>query len=230
MNVEPKRFSKLLVVPLKPEWTHLKQKYQFARVPDFNNLFVIENILGAALLQVGCGMEQAACVMADFFKRYAADSVLHFGSCGALITNLKTGTVVVANSQDELIHFLEKSKTSFEVGKIFTSPSVLKNSTEKTNCAKEHNAIAVDMESSAIIAACEKNQARCLVVRGVFDELEDNLEDLGEPYDVHGELKPGKMALSLIKSPKLILQIPALQKKASLVNRNLARVVEWFLG
>ena len=83
--------------------------------------------------------------------------------------------------------------------------------------------------SRAVLKACAKRNVACLVVRGVFDELSDDLENLGVPFDQQGNLVPGKVVVNLLKSPKLILQLPHLQKKAMLVNRQLAKVVEWFV-
>jgi len=241
------KIKKLLVVALKAEWSHLKNSYKIEQQgSDHKYLFHIADFPGTFLLQVGFGPKNAGENFKKLLDSYACEGVLHFGSCGALDPGLQVGDLfvgqsLVCNLKDNPIHidspylysltkFLDQFRLSYQAGKLLSSDHVLKNRQEKESAANGYQASAVDMESYAIAKICQDNGIDYLAVRGVFDQVDDNLEALGEPYDEQGNLKPARLAVNLIKNPKLILQVPALKKRSDLVNRNLARVVDWYLS
>jgi len=239
------KLNKLLVVALKPEWSHLKQLFRFQKDHEQKNLYFIEDVPGTALLQVGFGLENAKNKFAEFLKNHSCESVLHFGSCGALDAGLKVGDLVVSRGEvisttgeslelasphlDPLVQFLDQSELSYKTGRLLTSDKVLEDRKEKKDAEKHYLAMAVDMESYAIAKICQEKKIDYLSVRGVFDAVEDDVADLGEPFNNKGNLKPAKLAVNLMKSPKLILKVPDLQKRLALVNQRLGKVVRWFV-
>lgn len=232
-----KKIKKLFVVALKPEWSHLKQVYSFQRDDKVGSLYFIEDHPGVALLQVGNGVKNAGENFSEFLKHYSCEAILHFGSCGALDSELKVGDLFVWESSElsskylpSLLQFCDESQLPHRAGKLLTLDRVLKNRSEKESAAHKYSAQAVDMESSLIADICSKNGIDYLSVRGVFDTLDDDISSLGEPYTDRGDLLASKLAVNLVKSPRLILQVPGLQKRMGLVNRRLGEVVDWFIN
>lgn len=244
-----KKIKKLLVVALKPEWSHLKQSFRFQRDDMIKTLYHIEGQAGSALLQVGNGVENAGRHFSGFLKGFSCESVLQFGSCGSLDVDLKAGNLFVSRGTvfasdanqlattieikswhlPTLLRFLQQSHLPFGTGLLMTSSAVLKNRDEKQSAANKYQARAVDMESYAIARICLENAIDYLSVRGVFDTLDDDISALGEPYTAHGDLRAGKMVVNLVRSPKLILQVPGLQRRMGVVNRRLGEVIDWYL-
>jgi len=239
-----KRIKKLLVVALKPEWTHLRSGLDFHKEQTGIQLYSMPNHDGCALLQTGNGMKNAGKSLSKFFQNYTCESVLHFGSSGSLLTGREVGDVCIAlhitggketisirsKYLGSLQSYIRKLDQPFFEGTLLTSDHVLKNRQEKDEAANSFGAVAVDMESFAIAKMCEQQNVDYLSVRGIFDRLEDNIEALGEPYDDQGNLKAGALAANLVKSPKLILSVPELKKRSDLVNRNLGKIVMWYLA
>lgn len=238
------QIKKLLVVALKAEWSHLKQGLHFKRDDAVTGLYHIQDKNDAALLQVGSGLNNSQTHFEEFLNNYTIESVFHFGTCGALDQHLQVGDLFVSQSclatkqvhvdvasqyMTPLLQYLDNVKLIFSTGRLLTSNQVLKNKDAKTSLAQQFDAQAVDMESFGIAHACEQKGIDYLSVRGVFDTLAEDIESLGEPYDDRGNLKPMRLTANLIKSPKLILTLPHLQKRFQLINKRLSQVIGWYL-
>lgn len=236
-------FEKLLVVALKPEWSFLKKSYGFRQHSHFKNLYISEQ-KKLGLLQLGCGPERARTIFETFLSQFSCQFVLHFGSCGGLHGELQVGDLFLAKeivsgphriSQnhtliDDLVSELKNQDQVFHVGTLFTSPQVLKNKDEKQAAVIKHQAQAVDMESFPVADLCGVHKIPYLSLRGVFDQLDDDLQNIGEPYDKEGNLKGSALAGNILKSPQLILKLPDLKKRADTINKALSKSIQWFVN
>lgn len=228
MNAIKIHFEKLLVVALKPEWSFLKAKYTFELCGPGMALYRVKEFPSVGLAQIGFGPESARRGFSRVLEACEVSSVLHFGSCGALRADMKIGDLFlpekIVSAEGEIVLKQEKQN-----GILYTSPSVLKNRDDKENARKTYNADSVDMESYPVAALCLERKISYRCARAVFDTLTDNLEAIDEPYDADGNIVLGKMAVNLIKNPKLILELPNLKRRADLVSQSLSPVVEDFL-
>lgn len=233
-------FEKLLVVALKPEWSFLKQNFRFQKINSQLNLYKIsskntkEQIPPCALLQIGVGLEMTKKSVSQFLESYETKSVLHFGTAGALTSDLKVGDLFLANQIMNTLSLAIHCKTDLKnpeikPGTLLTVNSPLKNQKEKISAYEKYQAQAVDMESFSAVNLFNQKHIPYYSVRGIFDELTDNLEDIGEPYHKTGELSALKLSKNLIRSPKQILTLPKLQKKMSLIQKNLLPVILKYL-
>lgn len=240
-------FQKLLVVALKPEWGFLKQHLSFKKINCSVPLYQISDYPHTALLQTGVGLARSHETFCQFLQHFSCSSVLHFGCAGGLDSQLKTGDVFIAKeikSDGESLKInsvlssdfenfslsLQNSQHRISYGSLLSSRVVLKNQKEKTQASRSFSAQVVDMESFSIAKACQNSQIDYCSVRGIFDEVTEDLTDLGEPYSDAGDLSGKRLAQNLIKSPKLILQLPRLQKKSQRVNQALWPFIFWYLN
>jgi adenosylhomocysteine nucleosidase len=238
------QINKLLVVALKPEWIHLKQNYSFTRMDDSLILYAIDNNPERALLQIGFGSEQTIRHFNEFLKKYKVHSVLHFGTSGGLSNDLNIGDIFLAHNitdgssrietlseaTNSLTDNLQSKSIPTHAGDLFTSGQVLKNKNEKQKASADFSAMAVDMESFHIAKKCKEAGCDYISARGIFDTVNDNLEDIGEPYDKQGNLKASTLAVNILKNPKLIFSLPGLKKRMDLINKNMRPVIEWYLS
>jgi hypothetical protein len=109
-------------------------------------------------------------------------------------------------------------------GRLFTACAAVAQLEEKQAIAQKTGTIVVDMESYFVARLCRDKGIRYCSVRGIFDRMCDDIDDLNVVVDAEGSAQ-----VNLFKYPKLILKIPMLKKKMGLVNRAMGEVVESFL-
>jgi nucleoside phosphorylase len=229
INMKDKiHFDKLLVVALQPEWSFLKAKHSFELCSPGIALYRLRDKSDVGLAQIGFGPESARRNFSHVLTACDVTQVLHFGSCGALHPEMKISDLFAPEKIVSAEGAVSLSQAG-QNGVLFTSSSVLKNRDEKDSARKTHNADCVDMESYPVAKQCLERGIFYHCVRAVFDTLTDNLEAMGEPYDADGNIQPSKMAVNLIKNPKLILELPDLKRRSDLVSQSLAPVVAAFL-
>ena len=180
-------------------------------LPDKANAFV-----------AGIGAERA-----EFAAQKACDEganlLISFGSAGGLAPNLASGDLVVstnsipaptkalgstANSaaKEEPDH-LESVIAALSVlspnsGSIYSSNSILNELQQKQAAYLSTNALAVDMESSAIHQVCVKNNCQFLAVRVVLDDAYSVMpQALVSACDDYGHVEIWKMAQTILCKP-----------------------------
>lgn len=222
--------DKLLLVALKPEWSFLKQNYSFKLDAQLKNLHHIEGT-DVALLQLGVGPDQALKSWMQFLEIHSVGQVLHFGLSGALNKNLKVGDLLspsqVVNEENFVVEI--PSLKGVSSGRLVTVKAPLKNQNEKQDFATRFKADLVDMETFSLINLAQERRIIYQSLRGIFDELSDDIADLGEPYSPEGDVQASKIALNLIKNPSLIFKLPPLQKRVSLIQKKMKPVIEAFI-
>jgi nucleoside phosphorylase len=239
----PDHFKKLLAVALKPEWSFLKQELKIKIHSPKHQLYTLLGSENLGLIQTGLGSENTQARLENFFHSFTCDSILNFGSCGALNPQFKTGDLflahnilnekkslnIVSSLTDSLETHFQKSKIEYFKGNLFSSHNIIENQNEKISISHNFNCRAVDMEAFEVAELCREHQTEFLCVKAIFDEFQDDLTNLGNVNRPRGELNGAQLAANLIKSPKLMLKLPELKAKMQRVNQNLAKVVRWYL-
>lgn len=220
----------LLLVALKPEWDFLRRRIKCQRLPGKIHLYQLDSDPHAALLQTGPGPDACTNNLVDFFLEHKVRSILHFGCCGALASELKNGDVFRAReitdghaviTCDAAANALSKLAET----RLYTSSVVLKNVSAKMAAAKTTGARIVDMESYPAAFLCRERGIQYDAVRGVFDSLEDDLTDMGNPCNDAGDISATRLATNILRQPRLILELPHLKKMADRVSQILEPIV-----
>lgn len=212
-------FKTLLVVALKPEWAFLRAQAKWQRVHD--HLLLYQNLAHSelALLQTGMGCIRSAKSVTDFLGEHNCSEMIHFGTCGALIHELKTGDVICADHITDGVEILDVKNcknpalNNFSSGTLYTSPTILKNQQDKISAVQKTAASIVDMESFPVAKICLEKNIGYSSLRAVFDLLDDNLEAMDNPCTEAGDLSVLKLAGNIVKNPRLIRQLPKLKEK-----------------
>ena len=154
-------------------------------------------------MTTGVGPRRSYQVTADAIDRFKPDYVISAGTCGALVQGLNVSDWVVTGNvrsleqikgelttretlQNEdgmsiscLRRALGKTPQSYEGRLVSVSDEPVIDRNDKEAIAKNHEAIAVDMESSGIARAAMERNIPWLVARVVVDTLNQPLPELG---------------------------------------------------
>lgn len=236
------RFSTLIVVALKAEWSFLNRENPFKQISRSPLLYVSTKNPGLALLQTGLGSEHAAMAFEDFLSQHHAEQVLHIGTCGALNPELKYGDVFLSRSlintdgnqmecplAEKILSSFKNPVQPLKSGATLCSEKILKNGDEKKSARQKFLADTVDMESFAVAQICQRRDFGYLNLRGLFDEAQDDLANMSRSHNKSGNLSPTGLAADLMANPKLILKLPEMQRRLGLVQKNLMVVLRELL-
>jgi nucleoside phosphorylase len=156
-----------------------------------------------------------------------ANALLSFGVAGGLAPGLRSGTLVCPSCVlDERSHdyqpdpgwrmaLMERlTRANLRVagaGSLLSLPKPLLGSTDKGAMRERHQSLAVDMESAAVAAVATEHGLPFLVLRAIVDEREDNVPfELQAGVDDWGRPQMGRMIVTLLRRPRLLVQLPGL--------------------
>jgi len=139
-----------------------------------------------AIVEGGVGQKAIARATTEAIKFYQPKWVISAGFAGGLNEQLRRGQIVMA---DEVINLagetipvdlrldresLAASK-GLHVGRLLTVDSILREPSERRDLAAKHSAIACDMETFAVAAACRQHGIPFLAIRIISDAVDDEL-------------------------------------------------------
>lgn len=111
-------------------------------------------------------------------------------------------------------------------GGLVTVDRVISTPHEKAFIGTEHDALALDMESSAFMERCIASKKPCLVVRAILDPLDVILPDMGDVMQADGTMSMAKVAGHLAHHPKDTLSLHKIEYCAIKARESIAEFVE----
>jgi len=153
-----------------------------------------------AIVEGGVGQKSAARATVEAIKFYQPKWVVSAGFAGGLDEKLRRGHIVMAddviNAAGETIATdlrLDRESLAatkgLHVGRLLTVDSILREPPERRHLAEKHAAIACDMETFAIAAACRQQRVPFLAIRIISDAVDDVL-----PPEIEHLLKQKSLA------------------------------------
>ncbi len=132
------------------------------------------------IMESGVGRRAAALATEAAIDGHQPQWVISAGFAGALQGDLNRHDLVVANAikgpdGKELIIDVKADLPGVRVGRLLTVDDIVHSAEEKAALGKQHDALAVDMESYAVAEVCQRRQVRCLAIRVISDAVEDEL-------------------------------------------------------
>ena len=196
-----------------------------------------------ALLALGVGKECARIAAEMTIKCYRPDLIISAGFGGALQDHIQTGDMVVGSEVLELTGDDGKdvrwraipsagqppavagNLDGFRLhsGKILTADDLIVKARRKARIGQATGALTVDMESSAVAAVAAAHGTRFLAVRCVTDDSRSNLPGEFNDFFVLGQLQPSRIITSIVRRPKLALDLARMGYAARRAGRTLAR-------
>jgi len=193
----------------------------------------------AHLIRGGAGWSSATRAARDIATRQPAPQwICSTGFSGGLADGLNVGDIVLATelwgdqeaaitcltpSRIELLsHALTAAKIRFHAGATVTVTGAVTRTEDKRALGIKRNAIAVDMESYALISTYQKMAAapaRAFVMRVISDSVDDALPpEIAEFLDEKGNVRMGKVARFMLGGPrhvKTLMELKARSDKAA---------------
>ena len=195
-----------------------------------------------ALLALGVGKECARIAAEMTVKCYRPDLIVSAGFGGGLQNVLNDGDIVIGTdvldlcaddgmnvrwrSTQTLSQHAELSPApaDFKIhhGKILTADEMVLKAATKTRLGKATDALAIDMETSAVAAVAAAHHIDFLAVRCITDNAHENLPEEFNDFFVVGQLQPSRIIAACARRPKLVVDLARLGHRASCAGRNLA--------
>jgi adenosylhomocysteine nucleosidase len=193
---------------------------------------------GVAVVRSGAGRDRAARATEALLAGHRPKWVISAGFTGGLDRRLARGDILLANEVvDEsgrrmpIDHGVDVASLPdpgrVHVGRLLTLDRVIRLPRDKEELGRKHQALAVDMESLAVVEVCAARNVPVLVVRVVSDAVDDTL-----PADVERLVTQktpaarwGAALGAVINRPGSLKDMLALQESALKATDRLARTL-----
>lgn len=138
------------------------------------------------IVNTGVGREAAALATRDALRLHRPAWVISAGFAGGLVEEVRRGHIFMAkevidpegNPVEIPLAIDQQSLAAndrLHAGTLLTVDQILATPEEKRAAAQAHQAIACDMETSAVAQVCAEEKARLLSIRIVSDAVDDQL-------------------------------------------------------
>jgi nucleoside phosphorylase len=116
-------------------------------------------------------------------------------------------------------------KCDFEVGRLISVTEALTEPDQKRKAGKNFLAIAVDMESASLAAACQEKGLPWAIVRVILDPLSVKVPDPSEFLDRDKRISKRRVVSYVAKNPQAIWELPRLASHAKRARQRIAEVM-----
>ncbi len=191
-----------LVIPTRWETAEIFRRFAFKRLgPSLFESTIHDHRVLLCVSGVGNALAVRA---AGLLVRSGAKTLVSAGFCGALVPNLKVGDLVT----HRMISVDKPALTS----------------DDRRQLTERANAVAVDMETQAVIEEGTRRGVPIYVLRVVSDAFADDLTPL---FGKSGTFSPWKMALRLL-NPTVWPLAMKLKKQSAIASVKLAEALDEF--
>ena len=201
------------------------------------------------LVRTGMGKNCALSALKEVLSITVPALVLSIGYAGGLDLRLKVGDLVVADKvleidpaatfsksylvnpqQTDLFERLTSQKKIMTYrGTLLTVNQVISDSSAKKELGSSHKALAVDMETSSLIAHCIEKKIPFVSVRAISDTMEQSLINTNSFVDSEGKISKVKAGWYAATHPNVIKNLISLRSQSQKATANLTESLGVFL-
>ncbi|MFH1874585.1 MAG: hypothetical protein ABH859_05295 [Pseudomonadota bacterium] len=198
------------------------------------------------LVRTGVGKKAMHQAVKYCLENYNPTHCLNIGYAGGTTPKMIVGDLLLADpvvdaaskayyiADHSLLKKIEalcvKNKLRYYRGGLVTVEEVIETPHEKAFIGTEHEALALDMESSAFMQECKKHKKPAVVVRSIFDALDVKLPYMKKAIDESGEVNLAGVAGHVISHPKDILALPKMEYYASKAREALTDFIQAWIS
>jgi adenosylhomocysteine nucleosidase len=188
-----------------------------------------------AVFHTGVGEKSCRAHIENFLCQQPLKYLISTGFAGAVDPELEIGNLLLSEnfSSPGLLNspHLNFSEDGLFVGKLATVPGVVDSKSERERLAVESGAVAVDMETEFIAAACAAHGVPMLSLRVISDTP---LQPFPAPPEVLFDLEKQKTKFSrlgfyLVKHPGALLRLSAFRKRIVVARQSLTAALDKLL-
>lgn len=190
------------------------------------------------LVRSGMGGQRAQRALTEVGERFSLERVFSIGYAGALDPSLQVGDVVVA---DQVVYCEtmqsyaldgELSGTMPEArrGALLTVDRVAATPREKKALREKFKAVAVDMETFALVEAAQSRNLPLISVRAITDTADQELIDCAHLVAEDGQVSKLKAGWHVLTHPGDLKGMIELEQHARIATANLTAFLRKYLG
>jgi nucleoside phosphorylase len=188
-----------------------------------------------AVFHTGVGEKSCRAHIENFLRQQQLKYLISAGFAGALDRELQIGNLLLSEnfSSPKLLGspHLDFADAGLFLGKLATVPGIIDSKSERDRWAAETGAVAVDMETEFIAAACATHQIPMLSLRAMSDTPS---EPFPAPPNVLFDLEKQKtnfsrLALYLVTHPGALIRLNAFRQRVALARRSLTSALDKLL-
>ena len=188
-----------------------------------------------ALVEAGMGFVRARRATQALIDGHSPDWILSCGFSGALLPEMKVGSIVMATAildqhgQRFAIDLSAESnpEQNLFVGSLLTVDAMVKTVEEKRRLARDFGAMAVDMESLAVAQIARENHRKFMAIRVISDDLSADLPpEIMSIVGPTGAVRAGAAIGALINRPGSFKELWHLRGQASAAATSLATFLD----
>lgn len=188
-----------------------------------------------AILHTGVGEKSCRRRIEDFLRQQQFKYLISAGFAGALDRELQVGNLLLSEnfSSPELLGstHLDFGNRGVFVGKLATVPGIVDSRSERDRWAAESGAVAVDMETEFIAAACAAHKVPMLSLRAISDTPSEPFPaPPGVLFDLEKQKTDfGRLALYLATHPGALIRLNAFRQRIALARQALTNALNKLL-
>jgi nucleoside phosphorylase len=188
-----------------------------------------------AVFHTGVGEKSCRAHIEDFLHQAPFKYLISAGFAGALDREFQIGDLLLSEnfSSPELLGspHLDFAESRLFVGKLATVPGVIDSKSERDRWAVESGAVAVDMETEFIAAACAAHNLPMLSLRVMSDTP---AEPFPAPPEVLFDLEKQKtnfarLAFYLVTHPGALKRLSVFRQQVALARQSLTSALDRLL-
>jgi adenosylhomocysteine nucleosidase len=193
------------------------------------------NGVRVVLFRTGVGRLRAREIIRIFFEHFESGCFISAGFGGALTPDLKVGDIVLATSICELqsgrcdwegmVPSLN-SEVEFRKGRLITADEMIIYGRDKARIGQDHQAVVVDMETSAVAALCHRRGVPMIGVRAISDRADEDLPPEINTFFDNGQVRPAYIVRAIAAHPPTVIGLFRLAKNVWRAGDDLAVFLE----
>ncbi|MBM3890222.1 MAG: hypothetical protein FJ388_14000 [Verrucomicrobia bacterium] len=193
------------------------------------------NGVRVAAFRTGVGRLRAREIIRVFFEHFEPGCFISAGFGGALTPDLRVGDIVLATNICELqsgrcdwaglVPSLN-SEVEFRKGRLITADEMIVYGRDKARIGHDHQAIVVDMETSAVAEFCRRHGVPMIGVRAISDRADEDLPPEINTFFDNGQVRPAYVARAILAHPPTVVGLFRLAKNVWRAGDDLAAFVE----
>lgn len=182
------------------------------------------------ILLTGIGRQKASQTVTRYLASHKPGLVLTCGFAGGLKPGHELGRVLFDDSEGGPFRARFTSHGA-QPGRFVHSDRVLTTAREKARLFESTGGDAVEMESSAVAAACRERGLPIIIARAISDTAEEDLPmDFNRFSRADGSLSMPRLLLGIARSPSAIPELITFQSRLRQAARRLAESLQHFLA
>ena len=193
------------------------------------------NGVRVVLFRTGVGRLRAREIIRIFFEHFEPGFFISAGFGGALTPDLKVGDIVLATDICEVqsgrcdwqgIIPPLNNEVQYRQGRLITADEMIIYGRDKAKLGEDHQAIVVDMETSAVAGLCRRRDVPMTSVRVISDLVNEDLPPEINTFFDNGQVRPALVAKAIVAHPPTLPRLFRLAKNVWRAGDNLADFLE----